>query len=217
MATNQGLIRKLTARKQVIPVLTVDDPDDALPLAQALVSAGMRYLEVTLRTEAALDAVRMIAGAVHRATVGVGTVTRRSDLERAIRARAAFAVSPGTTADLLVASGELGLPLIPGVATPSEAMAAAEAGFPLLKLFPAAPLGAADYLRALAGPLPSVKFCPTGGLTFDTFEELLALPNVPCVGGSWMVPKAALEAKDWDAVRVSAKKTQDKVRALRDA
>lgn len=205
----------MTARKQVVPVLTIERTADALPLAQALVSGGLRYLEVTLRTPAALDAIRIIAEKVDRATVGVGTVTRRTDLEKAVQAGAAFAVSPGTTADLLVASGELGLPLIPGVATPSEAMAAAEAGFRFLKLFPAAPLGGAGYLRSLAGPLPKLKFCPTGGLKFDTFTELLSLPNVPCVGGSWMVPKQAVEDGDWDAIRDLASRTQDKVRELR--
>lgn len=215
MSNSQDLIRKMTARKQVIPVLTIENLSYALPLAQALVSGGMRYLEITLRTDAAVDAIRTISDKVDRATVGVGTVTRRSDMEKAARAGAAFAVSPGTTAELLVASGELGLPLVPGVATPSEAMAAAEAGFRFLKLFPAAPLGGASYLRSLAGPLPKLKFCPTGGLNFDTFEEVLALPNVPCVGGSWMAPKEAIDAQDWDAIRQLAEQTQEKVRTLR--
>ena len=203
----------MTARKQVIPVLTIERVAHALPLAQALVSGGLRFLEITLRTDAAYDAIRIIADKADRATVGVGTVTRRSDLEKAARAGAVFAVSPGTTAELLVASGEMGMPLVPGVATPSEAMA--EAGYRVLKLFPAAPLCGAAYLRSVAGPLPKLKFCPTGGLTFDTFEEILALPNVPCVGGSWMVPKEAIEAEDWDAIRQLARKTQDKVRTLR--
>lgn len=208
------MLRKLTSRKQVIPVLTIERRADAVPLAQALVAGGLRTLEVTLRTEAALDAVRQILRHVERVTVGVGTVTRRRDLDDAKRAGAAFAVSPGTTADLLVGSGELGLPLIPGIATVSEAMAAAEAGFRFLKLFPAVHAGGAGFLRAIGAPLPDLKFCPTGGLGFDTFEELLALPNVPCVGGSWMVPKAAIDAGDWDTIQELARRTHEKVRAL---
>lgn len=209
------IFRKLTSRKQVIPVLTIEHAADAIPLADALTSGGLRFLEVTLRTDAALDAIRLITDRVERAVVGVGTVTRRSDMEKAKQAGAEFAVSPGTTADLLVASGELGLPLLPGVATPSEAMAAAEAGFRFLKLFPAAPLGGAAYLKALGGPLPQLKFCPTGGLTLDTFEEVLALPNVPCVGGSWMVPKDALADRDWKRIRELARETYEKTKKLR--
>lgn len=209
------IFRKLTSRKQVIPVLTIEHAADAIPLADALTSGGLRFLEITLRTDAAFDAIRLITQRVERAVVGVGTVTRRSDMDKAQQAGAEFAVSPGTTTDLLVASGELGLPLLPGVATPSEAMAAAEAGFRFLKLFPAVSLGGAAYLKALAGPLPQVKFCPTGGLALDTFEEFLALPNVPCVGGSWMVPKDALADRDWKRIRDLSRQTYEKTKELR--
>jgi 2-dehydro-3-deoxyphosphogluconate aldolase/(4S)-4-hydroxy-2-oxoglutarate aldolase len=183
----------------VIPVIAIDDPDTAVPLARALVAGGIRVLEVTLRTAHGLDAIRAMAQ-VEGAIVGVGTLTQPEEFAAARDAGAVFGVSPGLTPALIEAAKTSGLPLLPGVMTPSEVMAAREAGFRQLKLFPAVPAGGVGMLSAIAGPLPDVTFCPTGGISIDTAPQFLALKNVACVGGSWLTPKDAIKAGDWSLI-----------------
>ena len=184
----------------VIPVLVIEDLARAMPLAQALVAGGVRVLEVTLRTPVALAAIRAMADEVPEAIVGVGTLTRPEDFTEARDAGACFGVSPGLTPALIAAARDSDLPLLPGVMTPSEVIAARLAGFRELKLFPARQAGGMGMLQALAGPFPDVTFCPTGGITAETAPEFLALPNVGCVGGSWLTPKAALATGDWGRI-----------------
>jgi len=184
----------------VIPVIVINELAQAVPLAKALVAGGVRVLEVTLRTPVALAAIRVIAREVPEAIVGVGTLTRPEEFTEARDAGACFGVSPGLTPVLIAAARDSGLPLLPGVMTPSDVIAARLAGFRELKLFPAQQAGGIGMLQALAGPFPDVTFCPTGGITAETAPDYLALPNVACVGGSWLTPKAALAAGDWEAV-----------------
>jgi 2-dehydro-3-deoxyphosphogluconate aldolase/(4S)-4-hydroxy-2-oxoglutarate aldolase len=184
----------------VIPVIVIDDLACAVPLARALVAGGVRVLEVTLRTSSALDAIRAIAREVPEAIVGAGTITRAQDFAEVLAAGARFGVSPGLTPELVRAAAESGLPLLPGVMTPSDVIAARAAGFRELKLFPAKQAGGIGMLQALAGPFPDVVFCPTGGVTAETAPGFLALGNVACVGGSWLTPKAAVVAGNWDVI-----------------
>ncbi|SNS31361.1 2-dehydro-3-deoxyphosphogluconate aldolase / (4S)-4-hydroxy-2-oxoglutarate aldolase [Noviherbaspirillum humi] len=184
----------------VIPVLAFDDLAQALPVARALVGNGIRVLEVTLRTEHGLPAIREIASKLPEAIVGVGTLTRPEEFRAARDAGAVFGVSPGLTPALIAAARDSGLPLLPGVMTPSEIMAAREAGFFQLKLFPAVPAGGIGMLKAIAGPLPDVTFCPTGGVGPENAAQFLACGNVACVGGSWLTPKEALAAGDWNRI-----------------
>jgi 2-dehydro-3-deoxyphosphogluconate aldolase / (4S)-4-hydroxy-2-oxoglutarate aldolase len=171
----------------VIPVLVIDEARTAAELAQTLVSGGLPLLEITLRTDAALAAISAMA-AVPGAQVGAGTVLTAADAKAAKQAGATFAVSPGATPSLIAACIALELPLLPGAVTPSEAMSLNALGFDLLKFFPAEPYGGIATLKALAGPLPRIRFCPTGGITEASAPNYLALPTVPCVGGSWIVP-----------------------------
>lgn len=180
----------------VIPVIAIDDPEHAMPLAQALVAGGIRVLEVTLRTAHGLGAIRAMSQ-VPGAIVGVGTLTQPEEFAASRDAGAVFGVSPGLTASLIEAARKSGLPLLPGVMTPSEVMAAREAGFRQLKLFPAVPAGGVGMLNAIGGPLPDVTFCPTGGISIETAPKFLACKNVACVGGSWLTPKEAIAAGDW--------------------
>jgi len=184
----------------VIPVIAIDKIEHAVPLARALVAGGIRVLEVTLRTEHGLPAIRAIAESVPDAIVGVGTLTSPEEFVASRDAGAVFGVSPGLTPALIEAAKRSGLPLLPGVMTPSEVMAAREAGFRQLKLFPAVPAGGIGMLNGIAGPLADVSFCPTGGITQETAPQFLACKNVVCVGGSWLTPKAAIEAGDWDKI-----------------
>lgn len=184
----------------VIPVLTIENIAHAVPLASALVRGGLRTIEITLRTEAALDAISAIARAVPGAVPGVGTVIGADDLSLAQAAGARFAVSPGYAADLVAAAADLGLPYLPGIATASEAMAAQRAGLRCLKFFPAEAMGGAKTLAALAGPYPSLIFCPTGGIGRNNTGDYLALGNVRCVGGSWVAPPDLVRGEDWDAI-----------------
>ncbi|GGC05375.1 ketohydroxyglutarate aldolase [Oxalicibacterium flavum] len=188
----------------VIPVIAIDDIRHAVPMAQALVEGGIRVLEVTLRTRHGLAAIRAIAEQVPQAILGVGTLTRPEDFAAARDAGAVFGVSPGLTRDLVQAARASGLPLLPGVMTPSEVLAAREAGFFQLKLFPAVPAGGVGMLNAIAGPLPDVLFCPTGGISQETAPQFLACKNVACVGGSWLTPRELLAANDWEGVRALA-------------
>lgn len=188
----------------VIPVIAIDKLDYAVPLAKALVAGGIRVLEVTLRTEHGLPAIRAIAEQVPGAIVGVGTLTQPEEFTVARDAGAVFGVSPGLTPGLIEAAKKSGLPLLPGVMTPSEIMAAREQGFRQLKLFPAVPAGGVGMLNAIAGPLPDVTFCPTGGISQETALQFLACKNVACVGGSWLTPKDAMEAGDWARITALA-------------
>ncbi len=193
-------IKQIMRSCPVMPVIVIEDLDTAVPLAKALVAGGIKVLEVTLRTPVALEAVKAIADAVPDAIVGVGTVVRPEQFEQAKAAGAKFAVTPGLTPKLAAAAREAGMPLLPGVHTASEVIAAMEEGFDAMKLFPAEQAGGLAMLKALGGPLPQVLFCPTGGVSLESAPKLLALPNVGCVGGSWLCPKDAVKAGDWAAI-----------------
>ena len=192
-------ILEIMRSASVIPVIAIDDPEHAVPLARALVAGGIRVLEVTLRTPHGLGAIRAMAG-VEGAIVGVGTLTQPEEFAAARDAGAVFGVSPGLTPALIAAAKSSGLPLLPGVMTPSEVMLAREAGFRELKLFPAVPAGGVGMLSAIGGPLPDVTFCPTGGISLATAPQFLALKNVACVGGSWLTPRETIQAGDWDRI-----------------
>lgn len=204
MDHNAGLLAILK-RAPVIPVLTVHGPDDAVPLAQALVDGGLPVLEVTLRTGGALKAIEAIAHAVPDAIVGAGTVLSASQVEEARSAGSRFLVSPGSTLKLADAATHAGIPLLPGVATASEAMAMAELGYHVLKFFPAEPAGGVAYLKSLSAPLQHLMFCPTGGIDETKAKSYLALPNVVCVGGSWITPADAVKAGEWKRITELAK------------
>jgi 2-dehydro-3-deoxyphosphogluconate aldolase / (4S)-4-hydroxy-2-oxoglutarate aldolase len=189
----------------VIPVIVVEKIEHAVPLARALVAGGVRVLELTLRTPVAMQAIEAIAREVEGAIVGVGTIARPEDFDQSIKAGAVFGVSPGLTPALASAAKDSGLPLLPGVMTPSDVIAARAAGFSELKLFPAQQAGGIGMLRALAGPFPDVTFCPTGGVSAATAPDFLALPNVACVGGSWLTPRDAIDAGDWARITALAR------------
>ncbi len=198
-------LRDLMAGTRVIPVVTIERAEQAVPLARALTAGGLRLIEVTLRTPAALDALGEIAAALPEAVVGVGTLRDPKQLGAARAAGARFGVSPGHTPELLEAAETAGLPFLPGVATASEAMALAGRGYSLFKLFPAEALGGVATLRALAGPLPELAFCPSGGIGQANLSAYLACPNVACVGGSWIAPPELLEAGDWAEIEARAR------------
>jgi 2-dehydro-3-deoxyphosphogluconate aldolase / (4S)-4-hydroxy-2-oxoglutarate aldolase len=188
----------------VLPVVVVDSLDQAVPVARALVAGGLPAIELTLRTPVALDAIRAIAAEVPDILVGAGTITTPDQAELAAEAGAQFLVSPGLTPSLLAAMQDTGLPFLPGTATASEVLAALEAGCTELKCFPAEAAGGAAYLKAIGGPLPTARFCPTGGITLAAAPTYLALPNVGCVGGTWLTPADALAAGDWARVTALA-------------
>ena len=190
-------IAAIAALAPVVPVLTIDRLGDAVPLARALVKGGLRVLEITLRTDAALEAMAAIAAEVPDAVVGAGTVLDARQVDRVMHKGARFAVSPGCTPALAQAAKAAGLPFLPGVQTVSEAMALSEQGFRLLKFFPADTAGGVGWLKAVAAPLAGLRFCPTGGIGAETAPSYLALANVACVGGSWVAPRAAVTAGDW--------------------
>jgi 2-dehydro-3-deoxyphosphogluconate aldolase/(4S)-4-hydroxy-2-oxoglutarate aldolase len=196
--------REIAARAPIIPVLVIEDAADARPLAEALVAGGLPALEVTLRTPAALDAIRAMA-AVPGGIVGAGTLLTPEDVAAAKAAGARFGVSPGATPRLIAACIAEELPLLPGAATASEVMALFEQGYDMLKFFPAEAAGGAAALKAIGAPIPQVAFCPTGGITPENAPDYLALPNVICAGGSWVAPKALVAAGDWTAIEALAR------------
>ena len=198
----------------VIPVIVIDRVEDALPLAEALLAGGVKVLEVTLRTAAGLPAIEAIARNLPEAVVGVGTVLNADDARRASEAGARFAVSPGYTSEVGGACKGLNLPLLPGVATSSEIMAALADGFSFLKLFPAEAAGGIPLLKAWASPFGQVSFCPTGGISLATAPNYLALPNVRCVGGSWLTPADAVRAGDWARITQLARETHELRKAV---
>ena len=189
----------------VVPVVVLSDAADAVPLARALVAGGLPAIEVTLRTPAAPEALRAIAAEVPDAVVGAGTVITPEQVDACVAAGARFLVSPGWTRTLLEAMRASGVPFLPGVSTTSEVVALLEHGVREMKFFPAQAAGGTAYLRSLAGPLPQARFCPTGGIGPATAPEYLALPNVGCVGGSWMVPAEAVAAGDWARIEELAR------------
>jgi len=188
----------------VIPVLTIDHADQALPLAEALLSGGLTVLEITLRTPSALGAISAIRKQFPAANVGAGTVLNKSDYDQAVAAGATFIVSPGFTPELLACAAGSSVPLLPGVNTPSEIMQLLAAGLTAMKFFPAEAAGGVAMLKALQAPLPQALFCPTGGIGLQNAPDYLALPNVACIGGSWMVPKDLLSAGRWSEIRTLA-------------
>lgn len=202
---NLTALEVLTA-SPIVPVIAIQQIKDAVPLAKALVSAGVNVLEVTLRTECALEAIRLIKASVPEAIVGAGTVTNATQYAQAVEAGAEFIISPGLTENILKASKAYSVPFIPGVATPSELMLAAEYGLSVLKFFPAEINGGINALKAFAGPFAQVKFCPTGGVNEKNYRDYLALSNVLCVGGTWFVPKASIEDGDFEHIHQLAKR-----------
>jgi 2-dehydro-3-deoxyphosphogluconate aldolase / (4S)-4-hydroxy-2-oxoglutarate aldolase len=198
-------IREIVDLAPIIPVLTITELEHAVPLARALLAGGLRVLEITLRTPVALAAIEAIRKAVPEAVIGVGTLTRAIDFAAADRIGAQFGVTPGLNPALAAASRGARFPLLPGVMTPTELITARDAGFNVLKLFPAEQAGGLGMLRALGAPFPDILFCPTGGITRATAPDYLALPNVVCVGGSWMAPRAMLYAGDWAGIELLAR------------
>lgn len=202
-------VRDITGLAPVIPIITIDDAATAVPLARALVAGGLPAIEVTLRTGAALDAARAMIAQVPEAVIGLGTVLRREHVAAALDIGARFLVSPGFSAEIAALARQSKLPFLPGIATPSELMAALAAGFSVLKFFPAEPAGGVDMLRALHGPFPDAAFCPTGGIDAAKAPSYLELPNVVAVGGSWVAPRAAVAAGDWQKITALARVARD--------
>lgn len=198
-------IHDILRASPVMPVLVIESAEQAVPLARALVAGGIRTLEVTLRTPAALDAVRAIRQAVPDAVVGVGTINREADFAAAISAGAQFGVSPGSTPAILAAAKASAWPFLPGVMTASDVLHAIEHGFDAMKFFPAEAAGGMPMLKSLGGPFANIRFCPTGGIDLAKAREYLKLPNVACVGGSWLAPAAAMRAGDWSAIEALAR------------
>jgi 2-dehydro-3-deoxyphosphogluconate aldolase / (4S)-4-hydroxy-2-oxoglutarate aldolase len=201
-------LAELFQSARIIPVITIESVEHAIPLARALVSGGLRCLEITLRTPAAAAAAAAIVENVPDAVVGIGTVLDPSDLAQARTLGARFALSPGASPELLDAAAVAELPFVPGVATPSEVMAALARGFDILKFFPAVPFGGTAALRALGGPFPQVRFCPTGGIGELDLPQWLALPNVIAVGGSWLTPLPDLRAGRWQVISDRARQAR---------
>jgi 2-dehydro-3-deoxyphosphogluconate aldolase/(4S)-4-hydroxy-2-oxoglutarate aldolase len=204
-----GLLRSA----RVIPVLTIERVEDAVSLARALVKGGVRVLEITLRTEAAIDAAKAIVAEVPEAIVGIGTVLNPEDLARAAALGARFAISPGATPELLDAAAMGDLPFMPGIATASELMQAQARGFNLVKFFPAEQSGGIGALRALGGPFPQARFCPTGGIGENNAAAWLAEPNVVVVGGSWLCPAADIRSGNWSGITAICDRTMKMLEA----
>ncbi|RDV26207.1 keto-hydroxyglutarate-aldolase/keto-deoxy-phosphogluconate aldolase [Alteromonas aestuariivivens] len=189
----------------VVPVLVIHDLDKAVPLAKALMAGGIKVLEVTLRTPVALDVIKTIAEQLPDALIGAGTVTNAQQLKEVAEAGAKFAISPGMTKELLEAGIECDIPLIPGISSISDLMKGKDAGYQYMKFFPAEASGGIKALKSIGGPFPDVVFCPTGGIGPANYKDYLALPNVKCVGGSWVAPDDAIAAGDWDKITQLAK------------
>ncbi|GMB94794.1 2-keto-3-deoxy-6-phosphogluconate aldolase [Helicobacter heilmannii] len=199
---------------RIIPVMVVEEAKDAVPLARALVQGGIKVLEITLRTKEALEAIKNIAKKVPEAIVGAGTVLNPKDFKQALEAGAQFAISPGLTPALALAAKDCPIPLIPGVASGSEVMLALEHGLKALKFFPAQAAGGVAMLKSFAGPFSEVYFCPTGGISLENMGTYLKLPNVLCVGGSWLAPKELVQAKEWVQITQIAQKSEAAARSV---
>jgi 2-dehydro-3-deoxyphosphogluconate aldolase/(4S)-4-hydroxy-2-oxoglutarate aldolase len=206
MQTNTARIDTICASAPVIPVLTLENPEQALAIGTALVNGGLTVLEITLRSEYGLSAIKQLKHALPEAIIGAGTVLTPKQDEACIEAGADFIVSPGFTAELLHHGSQSNVPLLPGIATVSEAMEAMALGYRRFKLFPAAVVGGIDFLKAIGGPISELKFCPTGGIKPTNAANYLALNNVMCVGGTWLTPAALVEQGDWQAIEELARK-----------
>jgi 2-dehydro-3-deoxyphosphogluconate aldolase / (4S)-4-hydroxy-2-oxoglutarate aldolase len=202
---NRARLAEIFSLAPVIPVITIDDAAHALPLARALVAGGLRAIEITLRTDAAVDAARKIKADVPDALLGIGTVLTPADLERAAALGAAFAVSPGVTPELLQAAASSNVPFAPGIQTASDLIACVTCGFDLVKFFPAVPAGGLAALNALSGPFPQVRYCPTGGIGAANAAEWLAHSRVVAVGGSWIAPAPDIKAGAWQTIEARAR------------
>jgi 2-dehydro-3-deoxyphosphogluconate aldolase/(4S)-4-hydroxy-2-oxoglutarate aldolase len=202
-------IENILTSAPVVPVVVIENLEDAVPLAKALYNGGLKALEITLRTPVAAEAVKLIKEAVPEAYVGTGTVIDKATFEASVAAGADFMVSPGVNDELLALAKETDIPFLPGAATPSEVMNLASHGFKFLKFFPAEAAGGAPMLKSIGGPLPQVKFCPTGGISLATAPKYLALNNVVCVGGTWMLDKELIANKDWQAIEALAKQASE--------
>jgi len=205
MSAQQAGLPDVFALAPVIPVITIEDARQAVPLARALVKGGLRVVEITLRTQAGMDAARAILAEVPDAVVGIGTVLTPEDYERAAKLGAAFAISPGMSVDLLDAAKAGGLPFAPGIQTASDLMACIAKGFTLVKFFPAMPAGGLAALDALGGPFPSARFCPTGGINASNAAQWLAHKKVVAIGGSWVAPAADINAGNWAVIEQRAR------------
>ena len=195
----------LLGRQPVIPVLKIEDAANAVPLARALAAGGLPMIEITLRTSAALEAIRRVAGEVEGAIVGAGTILNAAQFAQAADAGSRFIVSPGCTSQVFAAARDSEVPLLPGAITPGEIMAAAEEGLDFLKFFPAEQAGGIAFLKALASPFAGIRFCPTGGIAAANAADYLSLPNVICVGGSWVAPDSLVKAGEWDKIEALAR------------
>lgn len=206
---NKMSIENILTSAPVVPVVVIENLEDAVPLAKALFNGGLKALEITLRTPVAAEAVKLMKEAVPEAYVGTGTVIDKATFEASVAAGADFMVSPGVNDELLELAKESDIPFLPGAATPSEVMNLASHGFKFLKFFPAEAAGGAPMLKSIGGPLPQVKFCPTGGISLETAPKYLALDNVVCVGGTWMLDKELIANKDWQAIEALAKQASE--------
>lgn len=198
-------ILDILAMGPVMPVIVIDDSSKAVPLAQALIDGGIRTIEITLRTPAALESIRAVANACPDILIGAGTVTNASLAASARDAGARFLVSPGTTDAVIKGAADVGLPLLPGAASVSEIMRLMDAGFSAIKFFPAAAAGGPSFVKSLASPLAGLQVCPTGGISLDNAQDWLSLPNVPCVGGSWIAPQTMISAGDLRTITANAR------------
>ena len=202
-------IEQILSSAPVVPVVVIDNLEDAAPLAQPLYNGGLKALEVTLRTPVAAQAVKIMKETVPGAYVGTGTVVDKATFEASVAAGADFMVSPGVNDELLALAKGTDIPFLPGAATPSEVMKLASHGFKFLKFFPAEAAGGVPMLKSIGGPLPQVTFCPTGGISLDSAPKYLALKNVICVGGTWMLDKQLIANKDWQAIEALAKQASE--------
>ena len=205
MAQNTEALKTMIGTQPVIPVIKIDALEHAVPLAKALVAGGLPVIEITLRTPVALQAIRQVAREVEGVKVGAGTILNAKQFEEAEAAGSQFIVSPGLTQELIDAASKSSIPLLPGVITPSEMMAAKEEGYQFLKFFPAEQAGGAAYLKSISSPLAGLIFCPTGGITAKSANTYLSLPNVYCIGGSWITPADLIEKGDWAAIEALAR------------
>lgn len=209
--TPNELLAGILADNPIIPVITISNVADAVPLARALIKGGITALEVTLRTPAAPDAIERIVKEVPDAIVGVGTIRSAGDVAQAARLGAKFLVSPGTTGGIYRAVAQAKIPFLPGIATASELLAALDQGFDTVKFFPAVPAGGLAAIKALAGPFPNARFCPTGGVSEANFLDWLAVPEIVAVGGSWLAPASAIKAGKWGEITTIARRARDAV------
>jgi len=205
MPSKSEVLLSLLKGQKVIPVLKIDDVAHAVPLARALARGGLPMIEITLRTGAAMEAIRRVASEVKEAVVGAGTILNARQFDEAARAGSQFIVSPGLTRDLLAAANASAVPLLPGAITPAEIMLAGEAGLDFLKFFPAEQAGGVAFLKALASPFAGIRFCPTGGINVRNAGDYLGLPNVACIGGSWVAPDDLVKAGRWDTIEMLAR------------